>query len=92
MAHEKPPLDEPDTDPVPADRPAAPLSAPPFMKGDHVTGNSATKKSPGNEEPDSALEPDLPTDGRDEEGEQMIRQLPPRPELSKPPPDAGSRS
>ncbi len=31
------------------------------------------------------LEPDLPSDGRDEEGEAMIRDLPQRPELSEPP-------
>ena len=41
-----------------------------------------------NEEPPLALEPDLPSDGRDEEGEAMIRDLPQRPELSEPrPPD-----
>lgn len=39
----------------------------------------------GHEEPDLALEPDLPSDGRDEVGEAMIRNLPQRPELSEPP-------
>ena len=39
-------------------------------------------KAPSTEEPELALEPDLPTDGRDETGEQMIRDLPVRPELS----------
>jgi len=39
----------------------------------------------GNEEPELALEPDLPSDGRDEKGEAMIRDLPQRPELSEPP-------
>jgi len=39
----------------------------------------------GNDEPELALEPDLPTDGRDEVGEAMIRDLPQRPELSEPP-------
>ncbi len=34
------------------------------------------QKSVGNEEPIFALEPDLPSDGRDEEGEAMIRALP----------------
>ena len=34
------------------------------------------QKSGGNEEPAFALEPDLPSDGRDEEGEAMIRALP----------------
>lgn len=42
-------------------------------------------KSPGNEEPAFALEPDLPSDGRDEEGEAMIRALPERTELAEPP-------
>ena len=37
------------------------------------------------EEPEMALEPDLPSDGRDEKGEAMIRDLPQRPELSEPP-------
>lgn len=40
---------------------------------------------PANEEPELRLEPDLPSDGRDEEGEAMIRDLPQRPELSEPP-------
>ena len=31
------------------------------------------------------LEPDLPSDGRDDKGEAMIRDLPQRPELSEPP-------
>ncbi|CDS54457.1 hypothetical protein [Polaromonas sp. CG9_12] len=31
-----------------------------------------------------ALEPDLPSDGRDAIGEAMIRDLPQRPELSEP--------
>ena len=84
MAHDKPPSDEPDTDPVPDGKPAARVFAPPSRKGDHGNGNSATEKWPGNEEPEFALEPDLPTDGRDDEGEQMIRELPPRSE----PPDA----
>jgi hypothetical protein len=38
-----------------------------------------------NEEPPLLLEPDLPSDGRDEDGEAMIRNLPQRPELSEPP-------
>ena len=46
------------------------------------------------EEPDMALEPDLPSDGRDEKGEAMIRDLPQRPELSEPPsqPDSSSKN
>ena len=46
-------------------------------------------KPPGSEEPQFALEPDLPTDGRDEVGEAMIRDLPQRPELSEPPSQPG---
>ena len=40
------------------------------------------------------LEPDLPSDGRDEKGEAMIRDLPQRPELSEPPrqPDSSSKN
>lgn len=47
--------------------------------GDSLPTNS------GNEEPELVLEPDLPSDGRDEKGEAMIRDLPQRPELSEPP-------
>ena len=47
--------------------------------------DSPALKNPGSEEPQLALEPDLPTDGRDEVGEAMIRDLPQRPELSEPP-------
>ena len=43
------------------------------------------KTKTANEEPQMALEPDLPSDGRDEEGDAMIRNLPQRPELSEPP-------
>jgi len=46
---------------------------------------AATSKAAGNEEPELLLEPDLPSDGRDEIGEAMIRDLPQRPELSEPP-------
>lgn len=46
---------------------------------------SPSQKRAGHEEPELALEPDLPTDGRDEVGEAMIRDLPQRPELSEPP-------
>jgi len=42
------------------------------------------------EEPPLALEPDLPSDGRDEVGEAMIRDLPRRPELSESPSPSGS--
>ena len=43
------------------------------------------RNKPGGEEPEMALEPDLPSDGRDAVGEAMIRDLPQRPELSEPP-------
>jgi len=43
------------------------------------------QQTSGSEEPDMALEPDLPSDGRDVVGEAMIRDLPQRPELSEPP-------
>lgn len=46
---------------------------------------SAASTAAGNEEPQLLLEPDLPSDGRDEIGEAMIRDLPQRPELSEPP-------
>ena len=45
----------------------------------------APRKQPDNDEPELALEPDLPSDGRDEKGEAMIRDLPRRPELSEAP-------
>ncbi|MDQ3058482.1 MAG: hypothetical protein M3R45_03005 [Pseudomonadota bacterium] len=45
----------------------------------------AGQKPTGTEEPELVLEPDLPSDGRDEVGEAMIRNLPQRPELSEPP-------
>ena len=60
------------------DEPAHTLPAEPS----HATQVS---DSSGREEPAFALEPDLPTDGRDEVGEAMIRDLPQRPELSEPP-------
>jgi hypothetical protein len=37
---------------------------------------AAREKRPGNEEPEMAMEDDLPSDGRDEKGEAMIRNLP----------------
>lgn len=38
--------------------------------------DDATQKRPGNEEPEPTIEDDLPSDGRDEKGEAMIRDLP----------------
>ena len=40
---------------------------------------------PGEPEPELLLEQDLPSDGRDEIGESMIRDLPQRSELTEPP-------
>lgn len=40
------------------------------------------RKSRREDEPGMFSEPDLPSDGRDEEGEAMIRKLPQSPELS----------
>ena len=36
------------------------------------------RQAPGKEEPDMVLEPDIASDGPDEEGEAMIRDLPKR--------------
>jgi hypothetical protein len=53
-----------------------------------VTGPGGNRKRPGNEEPEPTLEDDLPSDGRDEKGEAMIRDLPESagsPQAPKPP-------
>ncbi len=61
---------------------------------------SGARKRPGNEEPEPTSEADLPSDGRDEKGEAMIRDLPRRaepPQSLQPPgklpmaPEKGSR-
>lgn len=52
---------------------------------DTVESENPALDNAGTEEPPLALEPDLPTDGRDEVGEAMIRSLPQSPELSEPP-------
>ena len=49
------------------------------------TAPLAPRQNPGVEEPDMALEPDLPSVGRDAVGEAMIRDLPQSPQLSEPP-------
>ncbi|MDB5966120.1 MAG: hypothetical protein JWQ72_2620 [Polaromonas sp.] len=54
-------------------------------------GASGQTKAPGNEEPEPVMEEDLPSDGHDEVGEAMIRNLPQRPELSDPPPEPAER-
>jgi hypothetical protein len=53
--------------------------------GDAGETDNASLENSATEEPQLALEPDLPTDGRDEVGEAMIRELPQRPELSETP-------
>ena len=52
----------------------------------------SSAKAAANEEPALLLEPDVPSDGPDEIGEAMIRDLPQRTKLSEPPsqPDASS--
>ena len=62
----------------------------PDSKFDHsATDRGAVSSAPLNksndEEPEMRFEPDLPSDGRDEQGERMIRDLPERHELSEPP-------
>lgn len=61
------------------------------VSSEHAPSN--TRYPPGGEEPEIALEPDLPSDGRDFVGEAMIRDLPQRPELSEAPsqPDPSSQ-
>ena len=48
----------------------AQITRAPAAKGD------GTHKRAGNEEPEPTIEDDLPSDGRDEKGEAMIRDLP----------------
>ncbi|MDB5891286.1 MAG: hypothetical protein JWP47_2117 [Polaromonas sp.] len=54
------------------------------MNRDASAAKTGVVKSPGNEEPEPVTEPDLPSDGRDEQGEKMIRELPRNPDLSEP--------
>ena len=49
------------------------------------TAPLAPRHKTGGEEPEMALEPDLPSDGRDAVGEAMLRDLPQSPQLSEPP-------
>ena len=79
-------------DEPPSTQPAEPSHITPAPRqpqqpaGNENTSPSAvSQKRAGHEEPELALEPDLPTDGRDEVGDAMIRDLPQRPELSEPP-------
>lgn len=75
------------------DEPAATLpgeSASSAQKGGGGSDAGHTKE-PGNEEPEPALEPDLATDGRDEDGEAMMRDLPQRQMLSAAPPEPADR-
>lgn len=59
------------------------LNKSPHQNSSDSSHQAAT--TPGTDEPQFALEPDFPSDGRDEIGEAMIRELPQRPELSEPP-------
>lgn len=66
----------------------APAGQPAKLSGQQAASDidsTSPRQQPGGEEPDMALEPDLPSDGRDAVGEAMIRDLPQRPELSEPP-------
>jgi hypothetical protein len=47
----------------------------PAARAEASQRRSASKR-PGNEEPELTLEEDLPSDGKDEKGEAMIRSLP----------------
>lgn len=65
------------------DEPAHTLPAEPSQitkasaaKDDSAQPPADAHKRAGNEEPEPTLEEDLPSDGRDEEGESMIRNLP----------------
>ena len=53
----------------------------------YATAREAVPSVPFNksidDEPEMLFEPDLPSDGRDEQGERMIRDLPERYELSE---------
>lgn len=74
---------------APAGQPARPSGQ---QAGSGIDSTSP-RQQPGGEEPEMALESDLPSDGRDAVGEAMIRDLPQRPELSEPPsqPDLSSQ-
>lgn len=64
---------------------AAPVTPGQTAAGPDKNTGAPPPKKPDNEEPAMVLEADLPSDGRDEVGEAMIRNLPQRPELSEPP-------
>ena len=49
-------------------------------------------KRPGNDEPEPTLEDDLPSDGRDEKGEAMIRDLPDNAGVPRAPRSPGGRA
>ena len=55
--------------------------------------DTSRAKTAAHEEPELLLERDLPSDGPDEIGEAMIRNLPKKAELAEPPsqPDASSK-
>lgn len=60
------------------DEPAHTLPAEPaqITKAAAAQPHAKARKRAGNEEPEPTLEDDLPSDGRDEKGEAMIRDLP----------------
>ena len=64
---------------------AAPVSSAREPFGHDKNAAAPPPHKPDNEEPVMTLEADLPSDGRDEVGEAMIRNLPRRPPKSEPP-------
>ena len=59
------------------------VRAPSVSSDNAVTKNSISERKSGRDDESGMFsEPDLPSDGRDEEGEAMIRELPQSPELS----------
>ncbi|NMM06171.1 hypothetical protein [Polaromonas sp.] len=64
---------------------AAPVSSARGPSGHDKNADVPPSHKPDNEEPVMTLEADLPSDGRDEVGEAMIRNLLQRPPKSEPP-------
>jgi len=60
-------------------------TAPSVHQPEAEISTSSPNQAVADEEPNMALEPDLPSDGRDVVGEAMIRDLKQRPELREPP-------
>ena len=67
------PEGSPSSSPTPIDQPT---DKKPVSEGPGVA--PLPEQAPAKDEPDMVLEPDIPSDGPDEEGEAMIRDLPKR--------------